>query len=231
MTSGNGMSVFPRKPPLALVSDGFTPDARTRIRSSPGPGLGVGRASTLSTAAAGPFLSYQAARIIGLRPITSTKLRSSPLSRLYTGACLPYQATDPRNHIGAEILIESKSRTNPTAAPQLHRVIGTFDLVLLNIAAIVSFRWLAVAARIGPSSLTLWVLGLITFLIPSALAVLELSSRCPGEGGVYLWSRAAFGERHAFLAGWSYWISNLVYFPSLLLFMAGVFLYLHGNTW
>src|SRR5580700_9422509 len=146
-------------------------------------------------------------------------------------AGMPNQATDLRNPIGAEILIEPNRRTVPTTAPQLHRVIGTFDLVLLNIAAIVSLRWLAVAARIGPSSLTLWVLGLITFLIPSALAVLELSSRCPGEGGVYLWSRAAFGERHAFIAGWSYWISNLVYFPSLLLFMAGVFLYLRGNAW
>jgi hypothetical protein len=29
----------------------------------------------------------------------------------------------------------------------LHRVLGTFDIVLLNVAAIISFRWLAVAAR------------------------------------------------------------------------------------
>jgi amino acid transporter len=121
--------------------------------------------------------------------------------------------------------------TNANTTPQLHRVIGTFDLVLLNIAAIVSLRWLPVAARIGPSSLTLWVLGLITFLVPSGLTVLELSSRCPGEGGVYLWAKAAFGERHAFIAGWSYWIANLVYFPSLLLFMAVAFLYIHGGSW
>jgi glutamate:GABA antiporter len=115
--------------------------------------------------------------------------------------------------------------------PALHRALGTFDLVLLNVSAIVGLRYLSIAAQIGPSSLTLWLLGLITFLIPAALTVLELSSRLPGEGGMYLWSKAAFGELHAFIAGWSYWIANLVFFPSLLLFGAGAFLYIHGGTW
>jgi amino acid transporter len=117
------------------------------------------------------------------------------------------------------------------SAPQLHRVLGTFDLVLLNVAAIVGLRYLSIAAQIGPSSLTLWLLGLITFLVPAALTVLELSSRLPGEGGMYLWSKAAFGDLHAFIAGWSYWIANLVFFPSLLIFGAGAFLYIHGGSW
>jgi glutamate:GABA antiporter len=121
--------------------------------------------------------------------------------------------------------------TEAVAVPLLHRTLGTLDLVLLNIAAIVGMRWLSVAAQIGPSSLTLWAVGMITFLVPSALTVLELSSRVPGEGGLYLWSKAAFGDLHAFIAGWSYWISNLVFFPSLLLFAAGAFLYMHGGTW
>lgn len=115
--------------------------------------------------------------------------------------------------------------------PQLHRALGTFDLVLLNVAAIVGLRWLSVAAQIGPSSLTLWAAGLITFLLPSALTVLELSSRMPGEGGVYLWTKAAFGDLHGFIAGWSYWIANLVFFPSLLLFAAAVLLYVPGGSW
>ena len=115
--------------------------------------------------------------------------------------------------------------------PALHRALGTFDLVLLNVSAIVGLRYLSIAAQVGPSSITLWLLGLITFLIPAALTVLELSSRLPGEGGMYLWSKAAFGELHAFIAGWSYWIANLVFFPSLLLFGAGAFLYIHGGTW
>jgi amino acid transporter len=117
------------------------------------------------------------------------------------------------------------------AAPRLHRNLGTLDLVLLNVAAIISFRWLSIAAQLGPSSITLWVLGMLTFLIPSALTVLELSSRLPGEGGLYIWTRAAFGEVHAFIVGWSYWVGNLVFFPSLLLFIAGVLLYVRGGSW
>jgi amino acid transporter len=121
--------------------------------------------------------------------------------------------------------------SDDAGAPQLHRVLGTFDIVLLNVAAIVGLRWLSFAAQIGPSSLTLWVLGLITFFIPSALTVLELSSRLPGEGGIYLWSKSAFGDMHGFIVGWSFWIANLVFFPALLLFAAGVFLYVPAGAW
>ncbi len=124
-----------------------------------------------------------------------------------------------------------KLAADPVIPPQLHRTLGTLDLVFLNVAAIVGLRWLSVAAQIGPSSLTLWALGMVTFLVPAALTVLELSSREPGEGGVYLWSKSAFGEMNAFIAGWSYWISNLVFFPSVLLFAAGTFLYIHGGSW
>ncbi|MGC1547026.1 MAG: APC family permease [Rhodanobacter sp.] len=113
----------------------------------------------------------------------------------------------------------------------LRRVLGTWDLVLFNIAAIVALRWLSMAAQVGPSSLVLWLLGLVGFFIPLALAVLELSSRVPGQGGLYLWAKAAFGDTHGFIAGWTYWVSNLAYFPSMLLFGAGIFLHVGGERW
>jgi amino acid transporter len=87
------------------------------------------------------------------------------------------------------------------------------------------------AAKVGPSSLALWTLGMVAFFVPLALCVLELSSRLPAEGGLYVWTKTAFGDLHGFIAGWSYWTSNLVFFPSLLLFAAGVFLYLGGDRW
>jgi glutamate:GABA antiporter len=113
----------------------------------------------------------------------------------------------------------------------LRRALGTFDLVLLNIVTIIGLRWLSTAAQIGPSSLTLWLLALLTFFLPSALAVLELSSRIPHEGGLYQWTTAALGDMHGFLAGWVFWLSNLVFFPSLLLFTTGVFLHVGGASW
>jgi glutamate:GABA antiporter len=124
-----------------------------------------------------------------------------------------------------------KRIVNITDGPRMHRALGARDLVLLNIAAIVGLRWLSTAAQIGPSSLVLWVLALVIFFVPLALTVLELSSRVPGEGGLYLWSKAAFGDLHGFIAGWSYWTSNLVFFPSLLLFVSGVAVYIAGDRW
>jgi amino acid transporter len=115
--------------------------------------------------------------------------------------------------------------------PALRRVLGTWDLVLFNIAAIVALRWLSMAAQIGPSSLAMWLLGLVGFFIPLALAVLELSARVPGEGGLYRWSKTAFGDMHGFIVGWTYWISNLTYLPSMLLFSAGIFLHVGGAHW
>ena len=115
--------------------------------------------------------------------------------------------------------------------PKLHRVLGLRDLVLLNIAVVVGLRWLSTAAQLGPASLVLWALGLVLFFIPLGMAVVELSSRMPGEGGLYLWAKSAFGDAHGFVAGWTYWISNLVFFPSMLLFGAGVFAYVAGDRW
>ena len=121
--------------------------------------------------------------------------------------------------------------TAPGGTPGLRRALGTFDLVLLYVAAIIGMRWLSVAAQLGAASLTLWALACVAFFVPCALAIQELSSRIPHEGGLYLWTRAAFGETHGFLAGWAYWLQNLVFFPSLLLFISGVVLHIAGRSW
>ncbi len=121
--------------------------------------------------------------------------------------------------------------TAPGGTPGLARALGTFDLVLLYVAAIIGLRWLSTAAQLGPASLLLWALACLAFFVPCGLAIQELSSRIPHEGGLYLWTRAAFGETHGFLAGWAYWLQNLVFFPSLLLFVSGVVLHIAGRSW
>jgi glutamate:GABA antiporter len=83
---------------------------------------------------------------------------------------------------------------------------------------VVGVRWLAVAAHTGPGSITLWVSAGLLFFIPSALIIAELSRRYPKEGGLYVWTREAFGPWHGFLCGGCYFVSNLFYLPSALLF-------------
>jgi len=104
------------------------------------------------------------------------------------------------------------------------------DVVLFNVTAIVGLRWLTTAGRIGPASLVLWALAMVIFFLPSALAVRELTDIDPGEGGLYRWVTRAFGARHGFIAGWGYWVNNLVYYPSLLLTSAAIAAYVGGPS-
>jgi len=113
----------------------------------------------------------------------------------------------------------------------LPRVLGLRDVVLLYAIAVVSLQWLSTAAQIGPSSLVLWLLALVVFFVPSGLVVMELSSRYDGEGGLYVWIKQAFGDAHGFVAGWSYVVSNLVFFPTVLLFISGTASYIGAGAW
>ncbi|MGH7628011.1 MAG: APC family permease [Gemmatimonadales bacterium] len=108
------------------------------------------------------------------------------------------------------------------AAPALTRTLTLRDLVLFNIVAVMSIRWLATSAAAGPSSLVLWGIAGLCFFLPQGLAVAELAARYPEEGGIYRWTRRAFGEGHGFFCGWCYWVNNVLYYPSLLLFVAAI---------
>lgn len=109
------------------------------------------------------------------------------------------------------------------------RVIGFRDLVLFYVVTGVSLRWIAAAASIGPSSILIWLGAWLFFYVPLALSVIELSSRYPAEGGLYVWTKKAFGEGPGFIAAWTYWNSNLPYFPAVLYFAASNVLFLRPN--
>ena len=113
---------------------------------------------------------------------------------------------------------------------ELKRVLGVWDIVAMNIVAVVGLRWIARSARAGEASVTLWILAWLLFFLPLAAAVIELSSRHPEQGGLYTWTRRAFGPVHGFICGWCLWVNNLFYFPSLLLFAAANLLLLFGPS-
>ena len=102
-------------------------------------------------------------------------------------------------------------------APSLKRELRLADLVFLNIAAVASVRWLAAAAHAGPGSITLWILAIGAFFVPSGLVVVSLARRFPEEGGLYIWSRNAFGPWHGFLCAWFYFLANVLFIPGLAL--------------
>ena len=108
---------------------------------------------------------------------------------------------------------------------------GFRDLVLFYVITGISLRWIATAAAAGPSSIVIWVGAWLCFYTPLALSVLELSSRYPNEGGLYVWSKRAFGDFSGFMSAWTYWTSNLPYFPAVLYFAASNMLFMRQANW
>src|SRR6266568_1445538 len=115
-----------------------------------------------------------------------------------------------------------------STVPALKRGIRFRDLVPLYVAIVLSVRWTATAAAAGPSIFVIWFAALTCFFIPLAACVMELSSRHPEEGGIYVWTREAFGDFSGFICAWTYWMSNLPYFPAILYFGAGSVLFAFG---
>jgi amino acid transporter len=105
---------------------------------------------------------------------------------------------------------------------------GFWDVLLFNIATVLGPRWVASAAHNGTSSLSLWVLATVLFFFPSALVIVELSTRFPAEGGLYVWTKEAFGDFHGFVCGWCYWVYTIFYFPGLLLASVAMSVYIGG---
>src|SRR5437660_7430551 len=117
------------------------------------------------------------------------------------------------------------------ASHGLRRVLTFRDLFLFYLVTGFSLRWIATAAAAGPSALVIWIIAAAGLFVPLVFATLELSSRYPEEGGIYVWSKRAFGPFSGFITGWLYWSSNLPYFPSLLYFAAANLLFAGGPSW
>lgn len=125
----------------------------------------------------------------------------------------------------------ASAETAEVQAPHPPRVMGLADLVMYYLVTGISLRWLATAAAAGPQSIVLWIGAFFIFFLPLGLSVLELSSRIPSEGGLYVWAREAFGDFAGYMTGWTYWASNLPYFAGVFYFTAGNALYIGGPHW
>jgi amino acid transporter len=112
----------------------------------------------------------------------------------------------------------------------LRRELRLRDVALFFVTTGTNLQWVATAAAAGPASLLAWLLGALAMFVPLAVCVVDLSSHYPEEGGLYVWSKRAFGPFAGFLTGWTYWCSNLPYFPGLLYFTAGNALFIAGDA-
>ncbi|MFN3234115.1 MAG: APC family permease [Gammaproteobacteria bacterium] len=104
--------------------------------------------------------------------------------------------------------------------------ISTFALVMLIVVSIDSIRNLPATALFGDTLIFFFIFASVVFLIPAALISAELSSAWTEYGGVFDWTRMAFGNKVGFLAIWLQWINTMVWFPTILSFIAGTIAFL-----
>ncbi len=101
------------------------------------------------------------------------------------------------------------------------KVLGVFALAMINVAAVLSIRNYPSMAEFGWSCIGWYIIGTILFLIPLSLAGAELATMMSEKGGgVYAWCKEAFGEKGGFVAIFCEWSNNLVWFPTVLAFIA-----------
>lgn len=105
------------------------------------------------------------------------------------------------------------------------RVLSVFSLVMINVIAIDSLRGLPISAEYGFSLVFYYLCAAILFFIPTALVAAELATAWPQTGGVYVWVSEAFGRRVGFITIWMQWIYNVVWYPTIMIFVASSIAY------
>jgi amino acid transporter len=129
-----------------------------------------------------------------------------------------------------DLQIAQQAAAPEIETPELRRSLGLADVALFFVVAGSNLQWVATAAAAGPSSLPVWLIGGLAMFLPLSIVIVFLSARYPDEGGMYVWSKRAFGPFAGFMTGWTYWCSNLPYFPALLYFTAGNALFIVGGN-
>ena len=115
------------------------------------------------------------------------------------------------------------------------RCISVFALAMINLAAIGSVKNWSITAEYGFASIFYLLLAALVFFLPLSLVSAELATGWSQAGGVFVWVKEAFGPKIGFLAIWLQWIENVIWYPTILSFIAATLAYLFkpelaGNT-
>jgi amino acid transporter len=92
---------------------------------------------------------------------------------------------------------------------EFRKELGLRNLVMCQILNIVGLYWVGTAAKLGPSHVAFWLMGIAVFYLPSAAVVIYLNRVHTLEGGLYEWTRLGFNEFIGFLVGWNLWLNTV----------------------
>jgi amino acid transporter len=118
------------------------------------------------------------------------------------------------------------AETHPSLKRQLH----LRDLVLAQVLTVVGSSWVGLAAGLGRAQTVVWLLALVAFYLPMAAAVFYLNRAMPLEGGLYVWSRHAFGDAVGFMTAWNIWLYALSSIATILFQIPSELSYMIGSS-
>lgn len=102
----------------------------------------------------------------------------------------------------------------------LQKSLNRIDIMLLVVAAVVSIEVLGQVAGFGGETFTWTVVLAITFMVPYGLIFAETGGAFTEEGGVYSWTRMAFGRVTAAIASLFTWVTQPVWVGGAMAFVA-----------
>ena len=119
-------------------------------------------------------------------------------------------------------VIAHGGKLEPTNKPV---VITMLAFAVMNFTTVVSMRGLPSQAEYGLTSIFYYIFAAVVFLVPVSLVAAELASTFPNQGGMFRWVGEAFGPRWGFVAVYWQWQAWVLWFPTVLIFVAAALAY------
>ena len=85
----------------------------------------------------------------------------------------------------------------------LRKVLGLRDLIPMQVLLVLGMSSTGIAARQGGSQVVFWLGGAALLFLPVAIVVQYCVRIWPQEGGVYQWTKHAFGPCAGFISAWN----------------------------
>ncbi len=99
----------------------------------------------------------------------------------------------------------SQRRSEDYIVKAMPAILGTFDMTAIYVAIVFLVANATAAASSGAVSLIYWLIAGVAFFLPGIIAVAQMGSMYPAEGGLYHWTNRAFGGFWSFFAIFCTW--------------------------
>ncbi len=95
----------------------------------------------------------------------------------------------------------------------MNKKMTLFGLISFLVSGIIVLDTFVAPAALGASSITLWLIVVVLFMIPNGFINAELGGAYPD--GLVLWIKKSMGDFHATIAGWFYWVNVAFWMPAV----------------